>query len=139
MADEAGRPLTGDRQAPDFLTVDQTADVLQIGRSTTYELVGQFVRSAGNEGIPAIVVGGQYRIPRARLEEYAGQSITWPPPPRTRRPRPHRSSAQGTSPSAETAPQPATDQLTGQDASTDAAVTPRYHTRHSQPTLPFED
>lgn len=58
MADEAGRPLTDDRRAPDFLTVDQTADVLQLGRSTTYELVGQFVRSAGNEGIPAIVVGG---------------------------------------------------------------------------------
>lgn len=105
MADEPGFPSDGGRQAPDFLTVDQTADVLQIGRSTTYELVGRFVRSAGTDGIPAILVGGQYRIPRARLEEYAGRSITWPPPPRTRKHRPHRSSRKGASPTAEPAPQ----------------------------------
>jgi excisionase family DNA binding protein len=105
MADEPGYPSDGGRQAPDFLTVDQTADVLQIGRSTTYELVGRFVRSAGADGIPAILVGGQYRIPRARLEEYAGRSITWPPPPRTRKHRPHRSSRKGASPTAEPAPQ----------------------------------
>lgn len=92
MADEPGYPSDGGRQAPDFLTVDQTADVLQLGRSTTYELVGRFVRSAGADGIPAILVGGQYRIPRARLEEYAGRSITWPPPPRLRKARPHRRS-----------------------------------------------
>lgn len=91
MADEPGYPSDGGRQAPDFLTVDQTADVLQLGRSTTYELVGRFVRSAGADGIPAILVGGQYRIPRARLEEYAGRSITWPPP-RPRKARPHRCS-----------------------------------------------
>jgi len=92
MADEPGYPSDSGRQAPDFLTVDQTADVLQIGRSTTYELVGRFVRSAGTDGIPAILVGGQYRIPRARLEEYAGRSITRPPPPRLRKARPHRRS-----------------------------------------------
>ena len=105
MADEPGFPSDGGRQAPDFLTVDQTADVLQLGRSTTYELVGRFVKSAGADGIPAILVGGQYRIPRARLEEYAGRSITWPPPPRTRKLRPHRSSRKGASPTAEPAPQ----------------------------------
>jgi excisionase family DNA binding protein len=95
MADEPGYRSDGDRQAPDFLTVDQTADALQIGRSTTCELVGRFVRSAGTEGIPAIVVGGQYRIPRARLEEYAGRPITWPPPPLARKRRPHRSARKG--------------------------------------------
>jgi len=105
MADEPGYPSDGGRQAPDFLTVDQTADVLQIGRSTTYELVGRFVRSAGADGIPAVLVGGQYRIPRARLEEYAGRSITWPPPPRTRKHRPHRSSRKDASPTAEATPQ----------------------------------
>jgi len=103
MADEHDYRSDGGRQAPDFLTVDQTADVLQIGRSTTYELVGRFVKSAGTDGIPAILVGGQYRIPRARLEEYAGQSITWPPPPRTRKHRQHRSSRKGASPAAEPA------------------------------------
>jgi hypothetical protein len=64
-----------------------------------------FCRSAGADGIPAILVGGQYRIPRARLEEYAGRSITWPPPPRPRKHRPHRSSRKGASPTAEPAPQ----------------------------------
>lgn len=102
MADEPGHASDHGRQAPDFLTVDQTADVLQLGRSTTYELVGRFVRSAGTDGIPAILVGGQYRIPRARLEEYAGQALTWPPPPRTRKPRPHRSSRTGASTEGET-------------------------------------
>jgi excisionase family DNA binding protein len=105
MADEPRYPSDSGRQAPDFLTVDQTADVLQLGRSTTYELVGRFVRSAGADGIPAILVGGQYRIPRARLEEYAGRSITWPPPPRTRKHRPHRSSRKGANPTAGPAPQ----------------------------------
>jgi excisionase family DNA binding protein len=137
MADEpVGRPDVG-RQAPDFLTVDQTADVLQIGRSTTYELVGRFVRSAGTDGIPAIVVGGQYRIPRARLEEYAGQPITWPPPPRTRTPRPHRTSRSDVGRSAESAPQPAAELADRRDAEAGRTVTPRDRIVDSQPTLPF--
>ena len=68
MADEIGRSPVGAQQAPDFLTVSQTALVLQLGRSTTYGLVGRFVETSGAEGIPAVLVGGQYRVPRARLE-----------------------------------------------------------------------
>lgn len=90
MADEPADRSDGDQAAPDFLTVAQTADVLQIGRSTTYELVGLFVEGDEVRGIPAFLVGGQYRIPRARLEEYSGKPLTWPPAPRPRKTRPHR-------------------------------------------------
>lgn len=87
MADEIGCSPAGARQAPDFLTVSQTALVLQLGRSTTYGLVGRFVETGGVEGIPAVLVGGQYRVPRARLEEMTGGPLTWPPAPRQRAPR----------------------------------------------------
>ena len=87
MADETGRSPVSARQAPDFLTVSQTALVLQLGRSTTYMLVGRFVETGGVEGIPAVLVGGQYRVLRARLEEMTGGPLTWPPAPRQRAPR----------------------------------------------------
>lgn len=72
------------RQAPDFLTVAQTAKVLQIGRSTAYDLVSRYRATHGAEGIPSVRVGGQLRIPRVRLEEVSGQPISWPPASRTR-------------------------------------------------------
>ena len=82
MADD---PVDGPAdQAPNFLTVHQTADVLQLGRSTTYELVGLFVESNGAAGIPAVMCGGQYRIPRGRLEAWNGGPISWPPTKRKR-------------------------------------------------------
>ena len=84
--DEPGNRSDG-QHAPDFLTVKQTADVLQLGRSTSYELVRRYVETDGAEGIPAIVLGGQYRVPRARLEELAGRPIAWPPASRERSPR----------------------------------------------------
>lgn len=79
-----GRSVGGERQAPDFLTVSQAAAVLQLGRSTTYELVRRYLATDGAAGIPAVRVGGQLRIPRARLEESSGRQITWPPTPRER-------------------------------------------------------
>lgn len=107
MADETGRRPVG-AQAPDFLTVSQTAVVLQLGRSTTYGLVGQFVETGGAEGIPAVLVGGQYRVPRARLEELTGGPLTWPPAPRERGAR-RRGAAGGGAASSDRAdePQPA--------------------------------
>ena len=85
MVDESGHRRVAGQQAPDFLTVLQMAEVLQVGRSTAYELVGRYVATNGAEGIPAILVGGQYRVPRTRLEEATGQPISWPPAPRQRR------------------------------------------------------
>lgn len=107
MADEPGHRFDGGQAAPDFLTVAQTADVLQIGRSTTYELVGLFVEGDEVRGIPAFLVGGQYRIPRARLEEYSGKPLTWPPAPRPRKTRPRRQSRPKTDATDSTGQSPA--------------------------------
>jgi len=69
MADEPGHRTRGGQQAPDLLTVSQAAPVMQLGRTTTYALVSRFVETDRAEGMPAVVVGGQYRVPRTRLEE----------------------------------------------------------------------
>jgi excisionase family DNA binding protein len=60
---------------PVFYTVEEAAAVLRVGRTTAYRLVKLYVTSAGAEGIPAILIGGQYRVPRVRLEELAGGAV----------------------------------------------------------------
>ena len=66
---------------PDFYTVDEAARVLRIGRTTAYRLVRLFVSSGGVEGIPAVLLGGQYRVPRVHLEALAGGRVHLPTPP----------------------------------------------------------
>ena len=65
---------------PDFLTVDEAAAVLRVGRSTAYREANAFERSGGRIGIPVIRYGKQFRVPRCRLEEQLGGPITWPLP-----------------------------------------------------------
>ena len=65
---------------PDFLTLDEAAAVLRVGRSTAYREANAFERSGGRTGIPVIRFGKQFRVPRCRLEEQLGGPITWPPP-----------------------------------------------------------
>ena len=99
----------------------QTAAVLQLGRSTTYELVRRYVETGGAEGIPALVFGGQYRVPRARLEELAGRPISWPPASKERAPRGSRP-GQGRSDGevlAADVPQPRPDDVVESVAATD--------------------
>ena len=52
---------------PPFLTVEQAARVLQLGRSKTYELTVEYERSGGKSGLPFIWFGHQKRIPRTVL------------------------------------------------------------------------
>ena len=52
---------------PPFLTVEQAAKVLQLGRSKTYELTVEFDCSAGRTGLPFVWLGRQKRIPRTAL------------------------------------------------------------------------
>ena len=63
---------------PDFLTLDEAAAVLRVGRSTAYREANAFERSGGRTGIPVIRFGKQFRVPRCRLEEQLGGPITWP-------------------------------------------------------------
>ena len=65
---------------PDFLTLDEAAAVLRVGRSTAYREANAFERSGGRTGIPVVRYGKQFRVPRCRLEEQLGGPITWPLP-----------------------------------------------------------
>ena len=75
----ANREYRDDR-APDFLTVEEAAAVLRIGRSTAYELAREYLATDGASGMPVIRLGKQLRVPRALLERWLGGSITWPIP-----------------------------------------------------------
>ena len=65
---------------PDFLTLDEAAAVLRVGRSTAYREANAFEASGGKTGIPVIRYGKLFRVPRYRLEEQLGGPITWPLP-----------------------------------------------------------
>jgi hypothetical protein len=64
---------------PDFLTLEEAASVLRVGRSTAYREANAFERSGGRTGIPVVRYGKQFRVPRCRLEEQLGGPLTWPP------------------------------------------------------------
>ena len=61
---------------PDFLTVEEAAAVLRIGRTGAYELARQFIRTDGGAGLPVIRIGKQLRVPRAALERWHGGPLT---------------------------------------------------------------
>jgi excisionase family DNA binding protein len=65
---------------PDFLTVEQAAAILGIGRTTAYSLARRWLATGGVEGIPTIRVGKQLRVPRARLEAWHGGPLSAPTP-----------------------------------------------------------
>lgn len=63
---------------PPFLTVEQAAKVLQLGRSKTYELTVEWERSGGSTGLPFVRFGHQKRVPRAAIELFIERTL--PPP-----------------------------------------------------------
>ncbi len=52
---------------PPFLTVEQAAKVLQLGRSKTYELTVEYDVTGGKSGLAFRWFGRQKRIPRSVL------------------------------------------------------------------------
>jgi excisionase family DNA binding protein len=64
---------------PPFLTVDQAAKVLQLGRSKTYELTVEYDLSAGRTGLPFVWLGKQKRIPRTALIRFMDPDSRRPP------------------------------------------------------------
>lgn len=62
----------------DFLTVEEAAAVLRIGRTAAYEATRAWRETDGAEGIPVVKIGGSLRVPRRRLEALAGGPITVP-------------------------------------------------------------
>jgi len=68
---------------PDFLTVEEAAAVLRIGRTVAYALARRFEATGGVTGLPVVRVGRQMRVPRAALERWANGPLTPVPPTST--------------------------------------------------------
>ena len=64
---------------PDFLTVEEAAAVLRIGRTAAYALAREYLATEGVSGLPVVRFGRLLRVPRAKLEALIGGPITWPP------------------------------------------------------------
>ena len=64
---------------PPFMTIEQAAQVLQLGRSKTYQLSVEWERTGGTSGLPFVWFGHQKRIPRAALERFVARSLAPPP------------------------------------------------------------
>jgi len=89
------------RELPDFLTVREVAAIFRISPTTAYKEVQRFLDTGGREGIPVLLIGGQKRIPRQKLEPLRGPAALGADPPprcrlgtgpqrhRRRRPHPH--------------------------------------------------
>ena len=56
---------------PDFLTVEEAAAVLRIGRTSAYLLCQRWRFTGGLTGLPVVQVGRLLRVPRAALERMA--------------------------------------------------------------------
>jgi hypothetical protein len=65
-------------ELPLLLTVEETAQVLRIGRTLAYQLVRVFEATDGAEGLPTIRVGRVLRVPRWALAHYLTHGC--PPP-----------------------------------------------------------
>lgn len=70
--------MTAARQ--EFLTVEQTAEVCGIGRTSAYQLARR-AADHGEGDFPAVRFGKQLRVPRKKLEELIGGPITLPTDP----------------------------------------------------------
>jgi excisionase family DNA binding protein len=56
-------------EMPEFLTVEEAAALLRIGRTSAYALAREWRETGGRKGLPVIELGRQLRVPRAALEE----------------------------------------------------------------------
>ena len=68
---------TADLTQPDFLTVEQAAAVIGIGRTCAYQLARR-AADLGEGIFPAVRFGKQLRVPRRKLEDLTGGPITIP-------------------------------------------------------------
>ena len=63
---------------PDFYTVEEAADRLRIGRTAAYLAAKEYRLTGGAEGLPVIAIRGSLRVPRRKLEEWAGGRLGEP-------------------------------------------------------------
>jgi excisionase family DNA binding protein len=67
-----GRTWMGLAEAPDFLTMEEAAAILRIGRNQVYELARVWRASDGERGVPVVAFGRLLRVPKAALMRLAG-------------------------------------------------------------------
>lgn len=67
---EKGVLALGD--APDFLTMEETAEILRVGRNQVYELARVWRATGGERGVPVVEFGRLLRVPKAALLRLAG-------------------------------------------------------------------
>jgi len=67
----AHEPSTRADAAPQFLTVEEAAALLRIGRTSAYELARRWLATSGREGLPVIRLGRTLRVPQAAIERLA--------------------------------------------------------------------
>lgn len=65
-------------ETPRFLTVEQAGNLLQLGRSKTYELTVEWDRTGGRSGIPFVWLGNQKRIPLDALTRWIDEQLRPP-------------------------------------------------------------
>ena len=70
-------PSAAVEPAPQFLTVEEAAAVLRIGRTSAYELARRWLSTSGREGLPVIRLGRTLRVPQAAMERLA-QTVSAP-------------------------------------------------------------
>ncbi|MGH9025169.1 MAG: helix-turn-helix domain-containing protein [Acidimicrobiia bacterium] len=58
-----------------FLTVEQAAKLLQLGRSKTYQLTVEWERTSGRSGIPFVWFGNQKRVPLDALLRWVDDKL----------------------------------------------------------------
>jgi len=68
-------PSTARAASPAFLTVEEAAAVLRIGRTAAYLLVRRWEETGGAEGLPVVRFGRLLRTPVHELERLAGGAI----------------------------------------------------------------
>lgn len=59
-------------EAPDFLTMEEAAQILRIGRNQAYELARVWRVTGGQRGLPVVEFGRLLRVPKAALLRLAG-------------------------------------------------------------------
>ena len=102
---------------PDFLTIEEAARLLRIGRTKAYAMSQEWRVTQGESGLKVCDIGGQLRVPRAWLEATLDApvlSIPTAPGPKATSDHDRRAADEPTQPAKprRRRPQPPANQLT---------------------------